>query len=71
MQAAQVRDAIHRKLFYFHKSLLPEDEGGDEEEEPAVATGDAATAVCHDNEYTPMTIDTIINGKVNSTSNTL
>ena len=70
MREAQVRDTIHRRKFYFRKSLLPEDEGDDEE---ALPTTTAATggAVSHDHEYTLMTIDTIINGKVFSHYNTL
>lgn len=61
MKRAQVRDAVHRELFYFRKSLLPED---DEDEERATLQ-----QTSHDDEYTLMNIDTIINGKVNLTFN--
>ena len=57
MKRAQVRDAVHRELFYFRKSLLPEDD--EDEDRPAVQQSS------HDDEYTLMNIDTIINGKVN------
>ena len=70
MREAQVRDAIHCRKFYFRKSLLPEDEGDDEEAPPTTTTATGG-AVSHDHEYTLMTIDTIINGKVFSYYNTL
>ena len=57
MNRAQVRNAVHRELFYFRKSLLPED---DEDKERA-----AVQQSSHDDEYTLMNSDTIINGKVN------
>lgn len=64
MKRAQVRDAVNREKFYFRKSLVPEDD--DEEEE---AGGDSSGShdhmpKSHDNEYTLMSIDTIVNGKV-------
>ena len=64
MRNAYKRDAVHREQFYFRKSLVPE---GDEDEElltgseEAVATGPPPSI---DNEYTLMTVNTIINGKV-------
>jgi glutamate--cysteine ligase catalytic subunit len=64
-KTATKRDAVHQGMFYFRKSLLPEDD--DDEEmpaggrEPGGATAAANTS--HDDEYTLMSIDTIINGK--------
>ena len=46
------RDAVHREKFYFRKCLVP-----DKEEE-------AANPPSIDSEYTLMSINTIINGKV-------
>ena len=65
LKNSQVRDALHRQKFYFRKSLVPEDE----EEEPndgeqaakMAAVGDTKS---HEDEYTLMDIDTIMNGKV-------
>lgn len=56
MERAQQRDAIHREKFYFRKSVVPEDE--EETEEGVEPRGS------HDHEYTEMSVDTIINGKV-------
>ena len=63
MHRAVARDAARQGLFYFRKSLVPEDEeeNGEEEEDQAAAS---AQATSHENEYTLMNIDTIINGKV-------
>jgi len=58
MKRAQSRDAVHRETFYFRKSVVPEDDTEDEKEE-----GDPQPR-SHDHEYTLMSIDTIINGKV-------
>ena len=57
MKRAQSRDAVHRETFYFRKSVVPED---DKEEEQGGDTHPRS----HDNEYTLMSIDTIINGNV-------
>ena len=65
MKKAQVRDAVHREMFYFRKSLVPED---NEEEgvDPTHSSGHRHdhTPKSHDHEYTLMSIDTIVNGKV-------
>ena len=64
MKRAINRDAARQGLFYFRKSLLPEDDEDDEAKE-APPTGATPTAPqSHENEYTLMSIDTIINGKV-------
>ena len=60
------RDAIHREKFYFRKSVVPED---DEEEEEGKGEGEGPSVdhthpTSHDHEFTEMTIDTIVNGKV-------
>ena len=57
MVRAQRRDAIHREKFHFRKSLVPDDDEDDDNEgvEPHES---------HDHEYTEMSMDTIINGKV-------
>ena len=57
MKRAQKRDAVNLEKFYFRKSLVPEDI---EEETEAGPTQNRS----HDHEYTLMSIDTIINGKV-------
>ena len=57
---AQKRDAVNSEKFFFRKSLVPEDE--DDEAGP----DSAATPKSHDQEYTLMSINTIINGKVSS-----
>lgn len=61
MKRATARDAVREGLFYFRKSLLPEDDLNDEGGKPLASGGRAQS---HDNEYTLMNIDTIINGKV-------
>ena len=55
---AQKRNAVHSEKFYFRKSLLPEDE-----EEEATSSAKKTTN-SHDHEFTLMSVDTIINGKV-------
>ena len=57
MEHAQQRDAINRKKLFFRKSIVPEDDE-DENEEGVEPRGS------HDHEYTEMTVDTILNGKV-------
>ena len=67
MDRAVKRDATRREMFYFRKSLVPDshDENGETDsgagKEPP--RSDAA-AKSHDHEYTLMSIDTIMNGKV-------
>ena len=63
MRRALNRDAVHREEFYFRKCLVPE---GDEEEELITGTkgATAANPPSIDSEYTLMSINTIINGKV-------
>ena len=65
MRRAIKRDAVHREMFYFRKSLVPE---GDEEEEedPSVREekGAAGSSKSLENEYTLMSINNILNGKV-------
>ena len=57
MKRAVLRDAVRSQLFYFRKSLVPEDE---EETE----SSHASKPKSHDHEYTLMDVNTIINGKV-------
>lgn len=57
MKRAVLRDAVRSQLFYFRKSLVPEDE---EEAE----LSHASKPKSHDHEYTLMDVNTIINGKV-------
>ena len=66
MRRAQKRDAVNTEKFYFRMSLVPEDEEEEEEEGGAKkAESEAASSPrSHDHEYTLMSIDTIINGKV-------
>ena len=60
-----MRDAVKTQEFYFRKSLVPEDE----EEEGGASDGHThQQPVSHDHEYTQMSVDTIINGKVVSGS---
>ena len=61
MKRAQVRDAVKSQMFYFRKNLVPEDDEEEEETDPAPS---AKAPKSHDNEYTLMNVDTIINGKV-------
>ena len=56
MKRAEARDAVNSQKFYFRKSVVPEDE--DEEK--------GAQPQSHDHEYTLMSIDTILNGKVSA-----
>ena len=60
MKRAQVRDAVSSQMFYFRKSLIPEDD----EEEDVDHAPSAKEPKSHDHEYTLMNIDTIVNGKV-------
>jgi len=60
MKRAQKRDAVQTERFYFRKSIVPEDR--DEVETASSSTSQFAKS--HDQEYTTMTVDTIINGKV-------
>ena len=65
MKRAINRDAARQGLFYFRKSLLPEDDEDDGEGKETPPTGATPTAPqSHEHEYTLMSIDTIINGKV-------
>ena len=61
MVRAQRRDAIHQEKFYFRKSVVPEDDE-DVDEEGAGHHGSHDGS--HDHEYTEMTVDAIVNGKV-------
>ena len=67
MHRAVKRDATREEMFYFRKSLVPDSHyetgatDGSTSKEPA-ATADATKS--HDHEYTLMSIDTIMNGKV-------
>ena len=64
MRRAINRDAVHREEFYFRKCLIPE---GDEEETLITGTEEAAAgspSVPHSCEYTLMSVNTIMNGKV-------
>jgi len=61
MKRAQLRDAVKTQEFYFRKSLVPEDE----EEEGKTSDGPIhQQPVSHDHEYTLMSVDNIVNGKV-------
>ena len=66
MRRAINRDAVHREEFYFRKCLISE---GDVEEKLITGTEEAAPSppsVPHsiDSEYTLMSVNTIMNGKV-------
>lgn len=61
MRRAQHRDAVTLGKFFFRKSVVPEDTGEEGEGEESGATQPTS----HDQEYTLMSIDTILNGKVN------
>ena len=50
-----MRDAVNSQKFYFRKSVVPEDEEEEKDHTPQ----------SHDHEYTEMSINTILNGKVN------
>ena len=56
MQRSQLRDAVNSQKFYFRKSVVPEDEEEAKDHPPQ----------SHDHEYTEMSINTIINGKVST-----
>ena len=58
MARAQKRDAVRSEKFYFRKSVVPDDDKDDDDKEGAEPWGP------HDHEYTEMSVDTIINGKV-------
>ena len=61
MYRAQRRDASSSEQFFFRKSLVPEDE-----EEGGMSHPNTQQVKSHDHEYTLMSVDTIINGKVNN-----
>lgn len=60
MIRAQKRDAVHREKFYFRKSVVPDDDEDDTNEGVELCGSHDQS---HDQEYTEMTIDTILNGK--------
>ena len=62
MKRAQKRDAVHNEKFYFRKSVVPDDE--DETDEGAEPRGSHDQS--HDHEYSEMSVDTILNGKVHA-----
>ena len=62
MERAQQRDAIHREKFYFRKSIVPEDD--EEENDEKGDNKGAGPRGSHDHEYTEMSVNTILNGKV-------
>ncbi len=78
MRRAQKRDAVNSEMFFFRKSLVPEDKEEEEEEgagegeelksasssSSSSSAGGGKTSVSHDHEYALMSIDTIVNGKV-------
>ena len=70
MQRATHRDAVNKGMFYFRHQLVPEDDDKDNEEEEegqggAKAASQSGSATkSHDDEYTQMSINTIMNGKV-------
>ena len=74
MQRATHRDAVNKGMFYFRHQLVPEDDDKDNEEEEegqggAKAASQSGSATkSHDDEYTQMSINTIMNGKVNDKS---
>ena len=63
MTRAQKRDAVRSEKFYFRKSVVPDDDKDDNE--------GAEPKGSHDHEYTEMSVDTIINGKVRSYSDSV
>uniref|UniRef100_A0A1X7UMB8 Glutamate--cysteine ligase n=1 Tax=Amphimedon queenslandica TaxID=400682 RepID=A0A1X7UMB8_AMPQE len=63
MKRAINRDAARQGLFYFRKSLLPEDDEDDEGKETPPTGATPTAPQSHKHEYTLMSIDTIINGK--------
>ena len=58
MARAQKRDAVRSEKFYFRKSVVPDDDKDDDDKDGAEPRGS------HDHEYTEMSVDAIINGKV-------
>ncbi len=60
MKRAQNRDAVRTEKFYFRKSIVPEDE----DEAETVSSSASQSTKSHDQEYTTMSVDTIINGNV-------
>ena len=62
MEKAQVRDAIHQEMFYFRRKAVPEDED-DEAEQSDGADQSTAATTSHDQEYTLLSLNTIMNGK--------
>ena len=58
MVTAQKRDAARQGQFYFRKKITPPESDTEEED------GDKECAQCCPDEYTLMSADTIINGKV-------
>ena len=65
MVHAQQRDAVARERFHFRKSLVPEDDQDDDDSSTtAAAAEDHTPSKSHDREYTLMSVDTIVNGKV-------
>ena len=58
MARAQKRDAVRIEKFYFRKSVVPDDDKDDDSKDGAEPRGS------HDHEYTEMSVDTIMNGKV-------
>lgn len=70
MRRAVKRDAVHGEMFYFRKSVVPD---GDEEDELLTTTDTESTektkpTTSIDDEYSLMSVNTIINGKVSLTS---
>ena len=61
MVTAQKRDAARQGQFYFRKKITPPESDTEEED------GDKECAQCCPDEYTLMSADTIINGKVPAT----
>ena len=59
MERAQKRDSVRSETFYFRKSVVPDDDDEEDDEKQG-----AEPEGSHDHEYTEMTIDAIINGKV-------
>ena len=61
METAQKRDAARQGQFYFRKNVTPPESDTEEED------GEKECAQCCPDEYTLMSADTIINGKVLAT----
>jgi len=61
METAQKRDAARQGQFYFRKNVTPPESDTEEED------GENECAQCCPDEYTLMSADTIINGKVPAT----